>query len=164
MLRYLAIATVLVVGTFVAVTAYHTYALHIRVQGGRATMSPKPNASQTPSRPQARGLRGDAPWALSALPECLVQVQEWRGTASFVRAHLPSGAGAIVPPAVLRYGDCTIFVSDRQAVVHRGEDWLRIPPTAFFYRTAESLALLRSSCALGRCVAVLRIYRPLSTL
>ncbi|HEY9084992.1 MAG TPA: hypothetical protein VIN40_03510 [Candidatus Tyrphobacter sp.] len=159
MLRYLVIAAVLVVGTFVAVTAYHTYALRIRVQGGRATMPPKPNASQTPSRAPTRALRGDAPWALSALPECLVQVQEWTGTRRFALAHLPRGARAVTPPAVLRYGDCTIEVRDGEAFVRRGADRLRIPPIARFYRMADGIALLRSAgCAGLSCASVLRVY------
>jgi hypothetical protein len=159
MLRYFAVAALLVVGTFVAVTAYHRYSLRIRVAGGRATMAPRPNASETPSRSTQLVLRGDAPWALSALPECLIQVQEWKGTMRYVRSHIPHGASAIAPPDVLHYGDCTIAIHGDEAFVQRGKDRLRIPPLARFYRMESGIALLRSTgCASPACASVLRVY------
>lgn len=166
MLRYFVIATVLVVGIFVAVAAYHEYRLHIVVRGGRATMPPRASSSALPNARLARGLRGPAPWALSALPECLEQTQEWKGQLSFVRAHLPRGARAVAPWTVLHYGDCSVFVSHDQALVHRGQDWLSIPPVAHLYTFAagsagdeQGVALIRSSCEGAKCAAVLRLYQ-----
>lgn len=166
MLRYFVVATVLVVGVFVAVAAYHEYRLHIVVRGGRATMPPHATSSAPPSEGRARGLRGAAPWALSALPECLVQTQEWKGALTFVREHLPRGAREVAPWTVLHYGDCAVFVSHDQALVHRGADWLSIPPVAHLYTFAvrssgneQGVALIRSSCGSTRCPAVLRLYQ-----
>ena len=166
MLRYFVIATVLVVGTAVAVTAYYQYHLHIVVRGGRATMPPRASSSAPPSAHRTQGLRGPAPWALSALPECLIQTQEWKGSLAFVRSHLPPGAHEVRPWTVLHYGDCVVFVSRDQAVVHRGNDWLEIPPVAHLYTFAvfpsdaqSGVALIASKCAASQCTAVLRVYQ-----
>lgn len=160
MLRYFVVATVLVVGAGLIVVALHPFRFTIAVGAGRGTMAPKPAASLQPERRTPRGLRGDAPWALSALPECLIQVQEWHGTLESVRARLAPDAREIAPPATLRYADCTIFVSKRQATVVRGDTRLRIPPFSRFFRLADNgIALVRSTgCERRDCSAVLRIY------
>ena len=101
-------------------------------------------------------LHGDAPWALSALPECLRQFSKSSGSAHYVLAHLPRDAVAIVPPATLVYGDCSIAVEDDEAYVRRGTDRLRIPPRVRFYRAPGVLAFLRESGG----VAELRLYEP----
>ncbi len=160
MLRYFVIATVLVVGSFVAVTAYHEYRLRIVVGSGKGYVPPKPAASLAPGRRSARGLRGDAAWALSALPECMIQTQEWKGRREALLSHLPFAAHAIAAPAVLRYGDCTITVVDDEAYVRRGQDRLRIPPHVRFYFIPGGIATLREAgCTGGACAAVLRLYR-----
>lgn len=164
MLRYFVVAAVLVIGTAVVVTAYHHYELHVVVRGGRGKMAPRAQPSVRPEPRRLRGLRGPAPWALSALPECMLQTQEWSGTLSTVRPHVPHGAQEVTTWSALRYGDCTIYVSHDQAVVHRGEDWLVIPPVAHLYTYAihggarDGVALLRTSCTNGRCSTVLRVY------
>lgn len=101
-------------------------------------------------------LSGDAPWALSALPECLRQLSKSHGSAPYVRAHLPRDAVAIVPPATLVYGDCTIAIDDDEAYVSRGSDRLRIPPRVRFYRAPGVLAFIRESGGM----AELRLYQP----
>lgn len=101
-------------------------------------------------------LRGDAPWALSALPDCLIQRSQATGPLAFVRSKLPAGATVVPPGSVLHYGPCTISVRDGEAIVSRGPDVLRIPPRATLYRTAQKLALLRTSGNHGD----LRIYSP----
>ncbi len=160
MWRYFLIATVLVIGTAILITALHPFRLRIAVGPGRGTMAPKPAPPLPAASMPPRGLRGNAPWALSALPECLIQTEEWKGTASAVRAHLPAGAIRILAPATLHYADCTVTVTDAQAFVVRSDTQLRIPPYATFYRlSGNGLALLRSSgCAGAQCPAVLRIY------
>lgn len=164
MVRYFVIATVLVVGTFVAVTAYHTYALRIRVAGGRATMPPKATGSEAKSAAALLPLRGDAPWALSALPECLIQVQEWKGTLRYALSHVPRDATVIASPAQLHYADCRVSIVGDEAFVRRGGDRLRIPPRARFYRVAGEIALLwMPRCARRVCGATLRIYRAPKT-
>ncbi len=100
-------------------------------------------------------LRGDAPWALSALPDCLIQESEATGTLAYVRSKLPRGATAVGAGTVLHYGSCTIFVRDGEALVYRGGDRLRIPPHVTLYRAGNELALLRDSDASGE----LRVYK-----
>ncbi len=165
MLRYFVIAAIVVVGIFVGVTVHYRYRLPINVGSGRATMPPHASSSAPPSAHAERGLHGQAPWALSALPECMIQTDEWKGSFDGVRAHLPRNARAVHAWSVLHYGDCTIFVSHDQALVHRGDDWLQIPPIAHLYTFAGAasegvagVALIRSSCEERRCGSVLRLY------
>ncbi|MGB6519596.1 MAG: hypothetical protein WBE79_13955, partial [Candidatus Cybelea sp.] len=85
-----------------------------------------------------------------------IQMSESSGSVAYVRAHLPPGAVAIVPPATLVYGDCSIRIDGSEAFVRRGADRLRIPPRVHFYRADGFLALIRET-APG---AELRIYQP----
>ncbi|MHB8145651.1 MAG: hypothetical protein ACYDGM_00115 [Vulcanimicrobiaceae bacterium] len=156
MIRYFAIAAIIVLAVAVIATAYSARELiRIRIASVNVTMSPKAGEAIPTSPAKAPPFIGDAPWALSALPECLIQTQRSRGSIGYVRSRLPAGARRIVPPAQLRYGDCTIFVSGDEAYVRRGHDRFRIPPDASFYRVGNRLALLR---IVGRS-ADLRIYQ-----
>lgn len=101
-------------------------------------------------------VRGDAPWALSALPDCLIQQSESTGSLAFVRSKMPAGATAVPSGTILRYGPCTILVRDGEALVSRGDDRLRIPPHVTLYRAGHVLALLRESGSRGE----LRVYSP----
>lgn len=157
MLRYYAIATALVLAVAVAVTAWQARDL-IRIRIGSTNLR-APARHEAPNGNGAGGhgdLRGDAPWALSALPDCLRQTQETTGQLDFVRAHLPAGAVPIAPPATLSYGSCTISIVGVEAYVSRGPDRLRIPPHVQFYRAGETLALLRTTGGFGE----LRLYVP----
>jgi hypothetical protein len=144
LLRYLILSTVIILGVGVLVAAWANRDLiRIKIGSAYAHVQPKGADSGVPAQPQSAMLRGDAPWALSALPECLTQVSESSGPRRYVRARLPAGAAAIVPPATLVYGDCTITIAGDQAYVRRGDDRLHIPPHVQFYRASGLLALLR---------------------
>lgn len=94
----------------------------------------------------AAGVTGEAPWALSALPECFHQQSKSTGPQlSYIIAHLPRGAQMIRPPATLHYGDCTLRVQDAQVFVDRGTDHMLIPPQARLYTAPGKVALLRGS-------------------
>lgn len=129
-------------------------------------MQPRAAARDVSSHHAPPPLRGDAPWALSALPECMIQTQEWKGTLAWVRGHLPRLARLVAPSSTLRYNNCTIVVSRDDAVVSRGSDRLRIPPIAHLYRfpaangRPQGIALIRSDCVRAACRSVLRIYSP----
>ncbi len=99
-------------------------------------------------------MRGDAPWALSALPDCLIPQSESTGTLAYVRSKVPAGATAVPAGTILHYGPCTILVRDGEALVSRGPDRLRIPPHVTLYRAGSRLALLRESDGTGE----LRVY------
>jgi hypothetical protein len=144
MVRYLILSAALVIGGAVLATAWANRDLiRITIAGTNLRVPPKPGASNVPARAARGALRGDAPWALSALPECLSQTLESTGSARYVRKHLPANASPIVPPATLVYGDCTIVIAGDEAFVRRGADRLRIPPRVRFYRSPARLALIR---------------------
>jgi len=155
MLRYFAIATVIVLAIVVFATAWtHRDLIRIRIAPTALPVPPKPGdaiaAHGSPNVP----ISGDAPWALSALPDCLIQERNARGPISYVRAKLPRDARPIAPGTELVLGPCTISVGNGEIRVQRGPDRLRIPPHVTLFRSDEGLALLRTT---GK-TAELRVY------
>lgn len=157
MFRYLILSTVIVVGAAVAATAWvNRDLIRIKITGAHVRASAQGGAANAWPRRTPAALRGDAPWALSALPECLTQTSESFGSPTYVRARLPRDAVRVVPPATLVYGDCTITIAGEQAYVQRASDRLRIPPPVEFYRAPRLLALVRETPK----GAQLRVYEP----
>jgi len=154
-IRYVALAAAIVVGSVVLVTSWQRRDL-IRINIAPTTLpaAPKPaDSTGRGTRPDVAFL-GDAPWALSALPGCLEQIQVTTGPIAFVRAHVPPGATPVVPPATFSYGNCTISVAGDEAYVRRGNDRFHIPPVVRFYRGPALLAVLRE----GGSGNELRVY------
>lgn len=157
MLRYLLLSTVIVLVVAVVVAGWMNRDLiRIKIASVYAHAPSKRGAFAGLEHATAAPLFGDAPWALSALPECLTQTSESRGSVAYVRAHLPAGAVRIVPPANLVYGDCSITIEGDEAYVRRGVDRLRIPPRVLFYRAEDQLVLVRQATDGNE----LRIYEP----
>jgi hypothetical protein len=155
-IRYFAIATVIVLTVVVLATAWENRELiRIRIASTNLPAPPKP-ADSMGGRRQDVPFRGDAPWALSALPECLTQLSSSTGTLAYVRGRVPEGATPVVPPATLSYGDCTISVVGDEADVRRGNDRFHIPGSVRFYRGPALLAVLQSSGGGNE----LRVYLP----
>jgi hypothetical protein len=158
MTRYYAIATVIVLTIGVIATAWTNRDL-IRTRMHFTNLPVPPKARDASGGGGTRvdeSLSGDAPWALSALPDCATEERMARGSPSFVRSKLPRDAVRIHPGTTLVLGACTILVGSGEVWVKRGSDRLRIPPIATLYRTAEGLALLRRS---GKTLE-LRVYEP----
>lgn len=160
MLRYYAIATVIVLTIAVIATMrFHDF------RKMRFGSSNHPPPKQMPmhyggsSGANGAALTGDAPWALSALPDCFMQQTEWSGSTTYVEAHLSGSARKVAPGTRLQYGPCTIFVRDGEVWVSRGVDRFRIPPAATLYRDGSQLLLLRIT---GHS-AVLRSYTITAT-
>ncbi len=155
MLRYFIIATFIVLTVAIVATAWSNRDL-IRLRIA-STNLPVPPKAQDATREGGRGgapLTGDAPWALSALPDCLYQDSESTGSFAYVRSKLPVSSQVVPPGTTLRYGACTISVGNGEVFVTRGPDRLRIPPDVTLYQAAGELALLRRTGATGE----LRIY------
>lgn len=144
MLRYFAIATVIVLTIVVYVTARTRLGLPGHVNFWKVATPP----------PKADDVTGNAPWALSALPDCFEQTSETTGSAAYVAARLPAGAQLVAAGTHLNYGPCTIFVRRDELLVTRGSDRLRVPPQTRLYRIDGTLALLRTSGT----TTTLRIY------
>jgi hypothetical protein len=116
--------------------------------------APNPQASTTPPPPST--LAGDAPWAMSALPDCFEQLSVDTGPREFLLRHLPADSVRVAPPARLQFADCTISVVRDELYVQRGGDAFRIPSPARLYRSPSRLSLLRSTAGGGE----LRVYQP----
>jgi len=131
--------------------------IRIRIAPTTVPAPPKPGDASDAHGRSPTALSGDAPWALSALPDCTTEVRSAHGPLAYVRSKLPADAQPIPPGTVLSLGACTIFVGSGEVRVHRGSDRLRIPPRSTLYRTGLQFALLRQS---GK-TADLRVYeRP----
>jgi hypothetical protein len=157
MLRYYTIATVIVLSVAVLATAWANRDLiRIRIGSTNLPQSPRPAQALPSSAAQPSSFRGDAPWALSVLPECLRQRSEATGPLAFVRSKMPAGAIRIEPGRTLHYADCTIFVGSGEILIRRGPDRLRVPPRAVLYQAGGELALLRITGKSGQ----LRVYEP----
>jgi hypothetical protein len=129
----------------VAIVAGYANRDRIRLKIASVTASVPPKAAQTPP-PSARrstAFHGDAPWALSALPECFAQVSKTTGPPRYVLAHLPKGATMVRPPQDLTFADCKLHVAGETIYVQRGVDRLRVPPPARLYVSDGEVALLR---------------------
>ena len=130
--------------------------IRIRIASVYAHVAAKPGGATGPVRATAAPLTGDAPWALSALPECLTQTSESNGSWEYVRTHLPAAAVPVRPPATLQYGDCSVTITGDEAYVRRGSDRLRIPPSVQFYRAHDLLVMIRQTPQ----SVELRVYEP----
>jgi hypothetical protein len=156
-LRYLLLATVIVLGVAVGIAGWvNRDLIRVKIASAYGWVPPKPEPLRTTGGGPEKGLRGDAPWALSALPECLIQTSKSTGSLAFVLQHLPPGSAVVSPPASLTYGDCAISLTGDEAYVRRGADRFRIPPRVRFYRARSGLALLRE----GSDGNELRVYEP----
>jgi hypothetical protein len=155
MLRYYALATAIVLTIAVIVTA-RSYGDFMRFKLAASKHAPPPQHLRVSGGggPSDGDMTGDAPWALSALPDCFVQRSETSGSHAYVTARIPAGAQPVPDGARLSYGLCTIFVRKGELLVERGPDHLRVPPRATLYTAGNSLVLVRTS---GN-TAVLRTY------
>jgi hypothetical protein len=155
-LRYYAIATVIVLAIAVVATAWSNRDF-MRFHMGRtehASAPPQHVSSSQTGGAVSQAFRGDAEWALSALPECFIQRSESTGSIAYVRARIAADAQPVASGTRLEFGPCTIFVHEGEVLVDRGMDRMRIPPEATLYRTGASLQLLRTTGS----TAVLRTY------
>lgn len=152
-------STLIVLGIAILIAAWvNRDLIRLKIASVYARVPTKAGPAQARVNDSSASLRGDAPWALSAFPECVRQQSESRGTPLYVRAHVPPGATQIVPPNNVRYGDCTIAIRGWQAFVHRGKDAFRIPPQVEFFSSGKSLVVLR----IANGSADLRVYDPVT--
>jgi hypothetical protein len=118
--------------------------LAIKIKSVFVPVTPKPAQAEAQGARGYGAFTGDAPWALSALPECFDQRSKSTSpTLPYIVAHLPKGAAMVRPPATLHYADCTLRVTGDEVLVDRGTDHMRIPPEARVYTAPGSIALLR---------------------
>jgi hypothetical protein len=152
MWRFLVAAAVLVAAFVFVITLRKMSAPDLRVSA-RPSGTPSASRMQAPNASMApHALGGDAPWALSALPDCARQHSEDRGSATSVRAKIPSAAKAVV--GRIRAGACVVEVTDDGIIVRRDGDRLRIPPPARLLYWNNRYYLYEDD----RKGAVLRIY------
>ncbi|HZZ65735.1 MAG TPA: hypothetical protein VFE17_09575 [Candidatus Baltobacteraceae bacterium] len=146
----------------VAVVAGYANRDRIRLKIASVYASVPPKAAQPAQRSvrTAGAFTGDAPWALSALPECFMQLSKATSRElAYVQARLPQGVTMIRPPRTLRFADCVLQVRGDQVFVRRGTDRMRIPPAVRVYLNAwqTRLALLRAASSGYE----LRVYQTL---
>lgn len=144
MLRYYAVATLIVVAIGSAVFAHR-----LALNGWKLTpeASGPPRATQrgpnegfvTTPEPYFRGQGG---WVLSALPSCFEQLSSIEGPSALVQGRIPPARERIAPGTTLKSGNCTVLVRPDDVWVYRGEDRLRVPPDARLFDTSKGLTLV----------------------
>ncbi len=155
MLPFYVVATVLVVGALVVGSLWSHPGRPLDVRTVQATGTPSASRVQSRATIVPSAVRGNAPWALSALPECFRQELAARGPLRFVRSRLPAGARAIAAGTVLNQADCVVTFGVRTIGVMRGDVRLVVPPDTRAFVAGGSLAVLRRAGA----NAELRVYR-----
>ncbi|MGB6519172.1 MAG: hypothetical protein WBE79_11795, partial [Candidatus Cybelea sp.] len=84
-MRYLLLSTAIVVGAAMGVAAWvNRDLIRIKIASVYARVPAKAGAAAARGQAAIPALTGDAPWALSALPECLTQLSEWNGSLAYV--------------------------------------------------------------------------------
>jgi len=151
MWRFFAAATVLVAAFVFAITLRRMSHPDVRISA-RASGTPSAARVQSHESAAPTSLGGDAPWALSALPDCARQHSEDRGSAASVHRKIPVQATAV--EGVVHAGPCTISVTAYGIFVQRGSDRLRIPPPARLLHWDDRYYLYDHD----RKGAVLRVY------
>jgi hypothetical protein len=138
-LRYYLLSTVIVCTVILVGALFvHRASVAIKIASVYASVPPKP-IDEARLAGTAPPFSGEAPWALSALPECFHQRSEITGPRDFVLAHMP--AGIAVQSAVLHASDCTLTIASPRALVTRGSDRLRLADSSF-YRIGADLGVL----------------------
>lgn len=155
MLRYYVIAAGIVIGTLLIALRFQHAGRELQVAAVQTTGSPSAARAQAKSRLVPVEVSGNAPWAMSALPECFEQVFSARGKPAYVDGQLPRGAVAVSGYAALRSADCRLEISPGRALVVRGKQQLVIPPVTQFYRWPDEIGFVRRDAA----GAELRVYR-----
>jgi hypothetical protein len=158
MLPYLAVATVLVVGALVVFASRTGPRRDLKVASLPAHGTPSPPRHEAASTFAPGPVTGNAPWALSALPECFRQESEAHGSAAFVTGQLPASARRLEPGTVLAVADCRLLVGRATLTVERGRERLVVPPDTRAYALGDGLAVLRRAAARSE----LRVYRRVS--
>ena len=110
MWRFFLIATALVVGGLLILLRFEHRGRALEVASVRASGTPTLGRAQGRSTFAPSEVEGEAPWAMSALPECFEQVFAAHGKAVFVRGQLPGGARPVVGRAQLRRADCIVDI------------------------------------------------------
>lgn len=113
----------------------------VRYETATGTPGPPQRDRNASSLPETT--RGDAPWALSALPECFRQLSSATGSGAFARSKIPAGARPLADGAVLVVADCTLTVRGDRIEVVRGSERLRVPPQSRLLLAGERLILDR---------------------
>ncbi len=141
MLRYFALATLIVFGAIALVlalprspsdTSHATR--YVSGNGRKGPGEPLPDATSA-------AFTGVAPWALSTVPECFRQIASYSGPVAFARAHVPRNARRVPDGYVLHASDCTLRVFGNSALLVRGPDRFEVPAPARFYTAGPLLVL-----------------------
>jgi hypothetical protein len=158
LLRYFVVATILVLGLAIVLAGgWHETRAPLKLAPGKGKVAPaRGYGNDAPDSARDRPFIADVSWALSALPECLLQRDEQSGQTGQILADVPKNAQPVPAPSTLHYGDCTILVRPDDAMVLRGRDRLHIPASVRFYRLGRKLILLHADSS----GAQLRTYVP----
>ena len=148
MIRYVAIASAIVIAAILVIVSIGRVTASRDAVASSKLASPGVPRREGASDATAAPLAGDAPWALSALPDCFRQLHAIRGGQAYVNAHLaqiaaPRASWHRARRGRLATADCVVTIAGRSALVTRGDTRLRVPPDARFSIAGTRLILDR---------------------
>jgi hypothetical protein len=135
MWRFYVAATAIVAAFVFFVTNRHAPPPDLKVSS-RASGAPSASRTQSGEAYDPGAVRGEAPWALSALPDCAHQVLEARGSRAAILAKIPPGAQPLA--GEINAGPCKIRIAGGGILVTRGSDQLRVPAPASLFVSHRS--------------------------
>jgi hypothetical protein len=142
--RFVLVATAVVAGLGSLVFAHRGGPPNLQISA-KVSGTPTPTAEgpDAAGKPAAQApFRGSGAWVMSSLPGCFRERERMRGSVAELRSKFPPTSERVGPPAVVLSGDCTLTVRDRDLLISRGADRLRVPPDAFLYREAGGFTLV----------------------
>jgi hypothetical protein len=160
MWRFYVIATLIVVGIGSAFFARRVASLR------DFSVSATPRPGQTPTQVRGGGnastraerFTGEGSWVMSALPDCFDEQRSIVGRSEAVAHLVPPERERIRSGTTLRWSDCEVTVGTDTVVIRRGDDRLRVPPSARLYAASADRLTLVWRGASGR--TEIRIYTP----
>ena len=157
MLRWYAIATLVVVLVGAALTAHRFLMGETKLASVQVRVSPRADArpERGSRRVPASGFRMQGPAVLSTVPDCVIQEKLIRGPRAFVDSQLPRPRQRVPAGSRITVGACTILVRTGDLLVARGEDRLRVSPNARLFTIPNGLLVDVDE---GRVVEA-RLYR-----
>jgi hypothetical protein len=142
--RFVLVATVVVAALGSLVFAHRGGPPNLRISA-KVSGTPTPTAEgpdTAGTAPTQAAFRGSGAWVMSSLPACFRERERVRGSVAELRSKFPPPSERVRPPSVVLSGDCTVTVRDRDLLISRGADRLRVPPEAFLYRESGGFTLV----------------------
>jgi hypothetical protein len=152
-LRYVVLATIIVLLVGVIAASLHRAAGPLRVASVASTGSPSPPRAEAESTLTPGPLTGVAPWAFVALVDCFKHERTFAGPLDAAEHRVPRGAALLERGSVIVSGPCEVDITDDGARAFRGPRTnpnvdVEVPPHLRVFASAAPSGTAGGPCAL----------------